>query len=99
MGFHCGNTPICRLTKGEMKYQLIMNRGMEGGAEPDITRGTLEGDIIPGAITFYRLQGNKDSVLHELHRPGRSAAGGHPVLRRHRRFRDPGYGPLLTVTC
>ncbi len=63
MGFHCGNTPICRLTKGEMKYQLIMNRGMEGGAEPDITRGTLEGDIIPGAITFYRLQGNKDSVL------------------------------------
>ncbi|MDO4740312.1 MAG: fucose isomerase, partial [Eubacteriales bacterium] len=26
MGFHCGNTPICRLTKGTMKYQLIMNR-------------------------------------------------------------------------
>ena len=63
MGFHCGNTPMCRLTKGEMKYQLIMNRGLEGGGEPDITRGTLEGDIIPGPITFYRLQGNKDSVL------------------------------------
>ena len=63
MGFHCGNTPICRLTRGEMKYQLIMNRGLEGGGEPDITRGTLEGDIIPGKITFYRLQGNKDSVL------------------------------------
>jgi len=63
MGFHCGNTPMCRLTKGEMKYQLIMNRGLEGGAEPDVTRGTLEGDIIPGAITFFRLQGNKDSVL------------------------------------
>ncbi len=63
MGFHCGNTPMCRLTKGTMKYQLIMNRGLENCGEPDITRGTLEGDIIPGDITFYRLQGNKDSVL------------------------------------
>ncbi len=63
MGFHCGNTPMCRLKKGEMKYQLIMNRGLEGGGEPDITRGTLEGDIIPGDITFFRLQGNKDSKL------------------------------------
>ena len=63
MGFHCGNTPICRLTKGTMKYQLIMNRGLENGGEPDITRGTLEGDIIPGEITFFRLQGNKDSKL------------------------------------
>ncbi|MDL2206380.1 L-fucose/L-arabinose isomerase family protein [Eubacteriales bacterium OttesenSCG-928-N13] len=63
MGFHCGNTPMCKLTKGEMKYQLIMHRGLEAGKEPDITRGTLEGDIIPGEITFYRLQGNKDSVL------------------------------------
>ncbi len=63
MGFHCGNTPMCRLTKGTMKYQLIMNRGLEGGGEPDITRGTLEGDITPGGITFFRLQANADSVL------------------------------------
>ena len=63
MGFHCGNTPMCRLVKGKMSYQLIMNRGLEHGGEPDITRGTLEGDIIPGDITFYRLQGNKDSQL------------------------------------
>ena len=63
MGFHCGNTPMCRLTKGTMKYQLIMNRGLENGGEPDITRGTLEGDIVPGNITFFRLQGNKDSNL------------------------------------
>ena len=63
MGFHCGNTPMCRLTKGTMKYQLIMKRGLEPEGEPDITRGTLEGDIIPGDITFYRLQANADSVL------------------------------------
>ena len=63
MGFHCGNTPICRLKKGTMKYQLIMHRGLEPDKEPDITRGTLEGDIAPGKITFFRLQANKDSVL------------------------------------
>ena len=63
MGFHCGNTPICRLRKGTMKYQLIMKRGLEPDGEPDITRGTLEGDIIPGAITFYRLQSNADGEL------------------------------------
>ena len=63
MGFHCGNTPLCRLTKGEMKYQLIMNRGLEGGGEPDITRGTLEGDIAPCNITFYRLHSTGDCKL------------------------------------
>ncbi len=63
MGFHCGNTPICRLKKGTMKYQLIMHRGLEPDKEPDITRGTLEGDISPGKITFFRLQGNVDSIL------------------------------------
>jgi len=57
MGFHCGNTPICRLKKGEMKYQLIMKRALEPDGEPDITRGTLEGDIADGKITFFRVQG------------------------------------------
>ena len=63
MGFHCGNTPICRLKKGTMKYQLIMHRGLEPDKEPDITRGTLEGDIVDGPITFFRLQADKDSLL------------------------------------
>ena len=63
MGFHCGNTAACRLTKGTMKYQLIMHRGLEPDKEPDITRGTLEGDIIPGDITFFRLQGTAEGGL------------------------------------
>lgn len=63
MGFHCGNTPMGCLVKGTMKHQLIMHRILESDKEPDITRGTLEGDIRPGEITFYRLQGNKDGVL------------------------------------
>ena len=64
MGFHCGNTPSCKLCTGcAVKYQLINNRLMEGGGKPDITRGTLEGDIAPGDITFYRLQCNSDGEL------------------------------------
>jgi len=63
MGFHCGNTPICCLTKGELKYQRIMHRLLEPNNEPDITRGTLEGDIAPGEITFYRLQSTAEGGL------------------------------------
>jgi L-fucose isomerase-like protein len=63
MGFHCGNTPICCLKKGEIKYQLIMKRALEPNVEPDITRGTLEGDIKAGKITFFRLQGTAEGGL------------------------------------
>ncbi|MCL2828329.1 MAG: L-fucose/L-arabinose isomerase family protein [Oscillospiraceae bacterium] len=63
MGFHCGNTPICCLKKGEVKYQRIMHSLLEPGKEPDITRGTLEGDIAPGEITFFRLQGTAEGGL------------------------------------
>ena len=63
MGFHCGNTPFCRLKAGAVKYQLIQNRLLEDGGTPDFTRGTLEGDIAAGDITFFRLHGNADTSL------------------------------------
>jgi L-fucose isomerase-like protein len=64
MGFHCGNTPICKLNKGcAIKYQLIQHRLLETG-DPNFTRGTLEGDIAPGDITFFRLQSAADTSLH-----------------------------------
>ena len=63
MGFHCGNTPICKLAKGAVKYQLIQNRLLENGGTPDFTRGTLEGDIAAGEITFFRLQSTADTKL------------------------------------
>jgi L-fucose isomerase-like protein len=56
MGFHCGNTPSSCMKSCGMGYQLIMHRLMEPGNEPDITRGTLEGQIAPGEITLLRLQ-------------------------------------------
>ena len=64
MGFHCGNTPICHLKNGELKYQLIMNRLLEDPSkEPDITRGTLEGQIKASDITLFRLQSTADCQL------------------------------------
>jgi len=63
MGFHCGNTPMCRLNQGELKYQLIMRRLLEPDSPPDITRGTLEGDIAADKITFFRLQGTAEGGL------------------------------------
>lgn len=63
MGFHCGNTSICKLSKPTMKNQKIMARALEPNQEPNITRGTLEGDILPGKITFFRLQSTADAQL------------------------------------
>ena len=59
MGFHCGNTPVCKLSAGEMRNQKIMARTLP----KEFTFGTLEGDIAPGKITFYRLQSTADAQL------------------------------------
>ena len=65
MGFHCGNTPACKMCpERAVKYQLIQHRVLEpAGSEPDISRGTLEGDIAAGDITFYRLQCDSEGKL------------------------------------
>ena len=65
MGFHCGNTPSCKMCDNRaVKYQLIQHRLLEpAGSDPDFTRGTLEGDIAPSPITFYRLQCDSDGVV------------------------------------
>ena len=59
MGFHCGNTASGKLTGCEMKYQMIMARSLP----EEVTQGTLEGDIVPGDITFFRLQSTADNIL------------------------------------
>ena len=59
MGFHCGNTFSKKLSFCEMKYQLIMARSLP----EEVTQGTLEGDIVPGDITFFRLQSTADCQI------------------------------------
>ncbi|MBP1536384.1 MAG: L-fucose/L-arabinose isomerase family protein [Ruminococcus sp.] len=63
MGFHCGNTAACMVNQPQMKYQRIMKRNLEPDGEPNITRGTLEGDIKSGEITFFRIQSTADAKL------------------------------------
>ncbi len=60
MGFHCGNTCSKLICHPEMKYQKIMARSLPR----EVTNGTLEGDIRPGEITFYRLQSTADNRLY-----------------------------------
>ena len=59
MGFHCGNTCSKKLASCEMKNKMIMARSLP----VEVTNGTLEGDIAPGDITFYRLQSTSDNKL------------------------------------
>lgn len=59
MGFHCGNTCSKKLTSCSMKYQMIMARTLP----EEVTQGTLEGDLVPGDIAFFRLQSTADNIL------------------------------------
>ena len=59
MGFHCGNTCSSKMSSCEMRNQKIMARSLP----EEVTNGTLEGDIAPGNITFYRLQSTSDGQL------------------------------------
>ncbi len=63
MGFHCGNTASSCLVDPKLSYQVLMNRLMEDGREPDITRGTLEGRLKAGPVTIFRLQGAPEGGL------------------------------------
>lgn len=63
MGFHCGNTSAGCLVQPVMQYQLIMHRLMEPGKDPNITRGTLEGQIKSGPISIFRIQSTSDAKV------------------------------------
>ncbi|MBD3353004.1 MAG: fucose isomerase [Candidatus Lokiarchaeota archaeon] len=56
MGFHCGNTATDCMKTYKMNFQLIMHRLLEPESDPNITRGTLEGQMKPGDVTIFRIQ-------------------------------------------
>ena len=65
MGFHCGNTPSCKLCADRaVKYQLIQHRLLEpAGSEPDFTRGTLEADIVRLADRVAYINHDLDDAM------------------------------------
>ncbi len=60
--FHCGNTDPNRLKNPQMKYQVIMKRLMEPDGEPDITRGTIEGQLAASPLTILQVHGVGDEL-------------------------------------
>ncbi len=63
MGFHCGNTASSCMKNSQLRFQKIMHRLDEAGQEPNVTRGTLEGQIKAGEVTLFRLQSTADTKL------------------------------------
>ncbi len=63
MGFHCGNTSTNCIVQPVMQHQLIMHRLMEPEKAPDITRGTIEGQIKAGPISVFRIQSTADASI------------------------------------
>jgi L-fucose isomerase-like protein len=60
--FHCGNTASRLLKDPAMKHQVIMKRLMEPDGDPDITRGTIEGQIMASPITVVQVHGYGDGL-------------------------------------
>ena len=85
MGFHCGNTTSGKLAFCEMRNQKIMARSLP----VEVTNGTLEGDIMPGDITFFRLQSTADCELRAYIAHGGGASGGDKIFWIDRCFRHP----------
>lgn len=60
MGFHCGNTPSCKLVRPNLSYHVILGRDL---VDKGPCMGTMEGDLIPGGMTLFRLHSTADCRL------------------------------------
>ncbi len=59
MGYHCGVT--CSKKLKSCSHELHFVNNLLIGEEQ--SKGTIQGEIIPGAVTLFRLQGNRDGKL------------------------------------
>ncbi len=77
MGFHCGNTPSCKLNQGcKLNYQLIMNRLQEGGADELHPWNTGRG-YYPRRDYLLPPQGTADARLTAYIAQGRYSRSPH----------------------
>lgn len=56
LGYHCGVTASRKLTKARLDDHFV-NRQLIGEGQ---SKGTIQGTILPGAVTVFRLQGMRD---------------------------------------
>ena len=59
LGYHCGVTPTCRLNNATLDYHFV-NRQLIGEEK---AKGTVQGSIVPGEVTIFRLQGTREGKL------------------------------------
>ncbi len=59
LGYHCGTTSSCKLTSGRLEYHFV-NRQLIG---EENASGTIQGQIVPGEVTIFRLQGSREGAL------------------------------------
>ncbi len=59
LGYHCGVTPNDKLQKSTLEYHFV-NHQLIGEGQ---SKGTIQGNVISGAVTVFRLQGMRDNKL------------------------------------
>lgn len=59
LGYHCGVTPSCKLISNKLEYHFV-NHQLIGEEQ---SKGTIQGTIVPGAVTLLRIQGTRDGKL------------------------------------
>lgn len=59
LGYHCGVTSACKLTSAKLEYHFV-NHQLIGDEQ---SKGTVQGTLVPGAVTIFRLQGMRDGKM------------------------------------
>lgn len=59
LGYHCGVTAPSKLGDRKLEYHFV-NHQLIGEEQ---SKGTIQGSLIPGMVTLYRIQGMKDGKL------------------------------------
>ena len=59
LGYHCGVTPSCKLNSSTLDYHFV-NHQLIGEEQ---SKGTIQGAVVPGPITIFRIQGMRDNKL------------------------------------
>jgi L-fucose isomerase-like protein len=63
IGFHCGNTPRPLMADSELRYKMNRKDPHAPETGKESTRGTLEGRMISGSVSCYRLHSTAEGAL------------------------------------
>ena len=63
IGFHCGNTPAELLCSSNLRYKMNRKTPYAPETGEEQTRGTLEGPMIPGDASCFRLHASPEGTL------------------------------------